>query len=113
MVWPDLELGGEGFSWRLRSGAEGTLHVDAVLEENRDPTFMTDLLLYRLSLEAEEQRSRCGISNRELIRRLGTSASQYYRLLDPANTRKSMADLITLLNVMGCDVDVVVKPRRT
>jgi hypothetical protein len=110
-VWPDMELGCEGFSWRLKDGREGTLHLDAVMEENRDPALMADLLLHKLSVEADRRRKDCGLSNRELIRRMGTSASQYYRLLDPANTGKSMKDLITLLGLLGCDVELVLTPR--
>jgi len=113
-VWPDLELGGEGLSWRLKDGREGTIHLDAVLEENRDPVLMADLLQHKLSVEADKRRKVCGLSNRELIRRLGTSASQYYRLLDPANTSKSMYELVTLLGLLGCDVEVTVtvSPRK-
>ena len=40
-----------------------------------------------------------------------TSVPQLYRLLDPANHRKSMRQLISLLHVLNCDVDLVVKER--
>ncbi len=105
----DPELGNEAFTFTLKDGAEGTVHIDHVLEFNRDPKFMAELLLYKLSLEAKKHLISCGISNREVIRRLGTSASQYYRLLDPTNTKKSVSQMLGLLQILGCEVDIVVK----
>jgi len=46
-----------------------------------------------------------------MIRALGTSASQLYRLLDPTNRSKSVGQMIALLHVLGREVDVVVKPK--
>ena len=54
---------------------------------------------------------RSPLSRRELIRRLGTSATQFYRLLDPTNYKKSVDQLLTLLRVLDCDVDLVIKER--
>ena len=108
-VLVDPELGNEAFTFTLKDGTEGTVHIDHVLEFNRDPQFMAELLLYKLSLEAKKHLISCGISNREVIRRLGTSASQYYRLLDPTNTKKSVSQMLGLLQILGCEVDVIVK----
>ena len=43
---------------------------------------------------------------------IGTSATQLYRLLDPTNYRKSLRQLFELLNLLGCDVDVVLRTAR-
>jgi hypothetical protein len=51
------------------------------------------------------------VSRRELARRLKTSVPQLYRLLDPTNTRKSMNQLVCLLQVLDCSVDLVVTDR--
>jgi hypothetical protein len=48
---------------------------------------------------------------REIARRLGTSRAQLYRLLDPTNTRKSLRQLLALLHVLGCAVEVRIKAR--
>ena len=116
-AFPDEDLGREGFTYRLADGREDTIHVDAVLEYNRDPSYMHGLLVHRLTLEAKNAVAATDISKRELIRGLGTSASQFYRLLDPANRTKSVGQLIALLHMLGRDVDVVVsrsgKPGRT
>ncbi len=42
----DDELGREGFTYTLEFGREGTVHIGQVLEYNRDPRYMRDLLLY-------------------------------------------------------------------
>ena len=110
-LYVDDELGREAFTYVLESGTEGTVHVDHVLEYNRDPDYMKNLLLYKLTLEAQKRAARSPLSKRELIRRLGTSATQFYRLLDQANYRKSMSQLLSLLHILDCDVDFVVKDR--
>ena len=46
---------------------------------------------------------------RELIRRLRTSPAQFYRLLDQTNYAKSMDQLMALLSILECEVDLVVK----
>ena len=110
-VFVDRELANEGFTYRLASGAEGSVHVEQVLEYNEDPSYLGELLVYRLTLEAERRVGASGLSRRELARRLNTSLPQLYRLLSPANTRKSLSQLVALLRVLGCDVDIVVKER--
>ena len=52
-VFVDEEIAGEGFTYVLRSGKEGTVHIEQVLEYNQDPGLLRDLLLYKLTLEAQ------------------------------------------------------------
>lgn len=108
----DPELDREAFTYRLESGAEGSVHIDSVLEFNEDPTYMADLALYRLTQEARTRFERSGLSVREVARSLGTSPTQLYRLLDPTNYTKSLRQLMSLLYLLGCDVDVAITPRR-
>ncbi len=110
-VFVDPELGREGFTYLLVSGREGTIHVEQVLEYNQDPAYLRDAILYRLTLEAQKRVDRTPLSKREIIRRLRTSATQLYRLLDPTNTRKSVDQMLLLLHVLDCHVDLVVKAK--
>jgi Cro/C1-type HTH DNA-binding domain len=105
-VYVDRELGREGFTYELASGLEGSLHVDAVLEEHEDPTFMVDLLVYNLTSEASRRMKTTHLSHREICRRLGTSAAQLYRLLDTGNDSTSLRQLLELLHVLGCRVEL-------
>lgn len=110
-VAADPELGREAFTYVLEDGAEDSVHLDEVLEYNEDPTYLKDLLLYNLTLEAQKRVAGSALSKREIIRRLGTSASQFYRLLDPTNYTKSVGQLVALLHILDFEVDLVVKPR--
>ncbi|MGH7470895.1 MAG: hypothetical protein ACRENP_23350 [Longimicrobiales bacterium] len=110
-VFVDPELGGEGFTYELQGGEEDSLHVDAVLDYNRDPAYLQDLLLYDLTLEAQRAAEASDLSKREIIRRMRTSASQFYRLLDPANQRKSIGQMLALLSVLDCEVQMTVRNR--
>ncbi len=107
----DAEAGREAFSYVLHSGRTGTVHVEQVLEYNQDPTYLRDLLLYRLTLEAQKRVAKSPLSKREIVRRLGTSAAQLYRLLDQTNYRKSVDQVLALLQVLNCEVDLVVRTK--
>src|SRR3989338_1652730 len=110
-LFVDKELGREGFTYILESGKEGTVHVEQVLEYNQDPSYLRDALLYKLTLEAQKRIEASPLSKREIIRRLGTSATQLYRLLDQKNYRKSVDQLLSLLHVLDCDVDLLVRTK--
>ena len=110
-VYVDKELGGEGFVYVLESGKEGTVHSEQVLGYNKDPRYLRDALLYKLTLEAQKRVKASPLSKREIIRRLGTSATQLYRLLDQTNYRKSVDQLLSLLHVLDCDVDLLVRTK--
>jgi hypothetical protein len=110
-VYVDEELGREGFIYELQSGTGGSAHMDAVLEYNEDPGYLADLMIYRLTLEARKRLEQSPLSTREVARRLGTSLSQLYRLLDHTNYRKSVRQMASLLYVLGCDIEVRVTDR--
>ncbi len=112
-LFVDEELANEGFTYFLQSGREGSVLLDEVLYFNRDPGFMTDMLLYNLTLEAQKRVARSPLGTRELIRRLGTSAAQYYRLLDQTNYRKSVRQMLSLLHLLNCEVEFVIRDRKS
>jgi predicted XRE-type DNA-binding protein len=109
-VYSDPELGHEGFTYVLTDGTEESVPVDAVLDYNRDPGYVRDMLAYHLTLEARRRMETTRLSRREIIRRLGTSPSQLYRLLDPAHQGKTIDRLVELLAVLGCGVRLEVRP---
>jgi len=110
-VYVDKELVGEGFTYELQSVKTGTVHAEQVLEYNRDPNYLRDLMLYKLTIEAQRRIADSPLSKREIIRRLGTSATQLYRLLDQTNYKKSLDPLVSLLQLLECDVDLVVRAK--
>jgi hypothetical protein len=110
-AYVDPDLGREAVTYVLESGEEGTIHIDQALELNEDPRLLATLMCHKLTVEARRRVAGSGLSRRELARRLRTSVPQLYRLLDPTNTRKNLGQLVSLLRVLDCEVDVVVKPR--
>lgn len=112
-VCVDKELGSEGVTYTLESGAEGSVHIDHALEYNQDPRYLSELLEHRLTVEAQRRIRVGGLSRREIARRLRTSVPQLYRLLDAGNKKKSINQLVALLYVLGCNVDMIVRGRRT
>ena len=72
---------------------------------------MYELVLYDLTLKVRDRVEQSQLGRRELARRLGTSSSQLSRLLDPANTQKSMRNLISILYILDCEVDILLKDR--
>jgi len=102
----DPELGNEGITYVLESRAEGSVLSDHVLEVNRDPAYMRDLLLYQLTVEAAQRMESSPAGVRQLSRRLKTSPAQVYRLLDTTNYRKTVDSMLDLLHVLDAKVDV-------
>ena len=107
----DEEAGREAFTYVLASGRSGTVHAEQVLEYNLDSRYLRDLLLYRLTIEAQKRVAASPLSKREITRRLGTSAAQLYRLLDQTNYRKSVDQVLALLQVLNCEIDLVVRTK--
>ena len=107
----DKEIGAEGFTFELASNKSGTVHVEQILEYNRDPGYLRDQLVYKLTLEAQRRVAESRLSKREIIRRLGTSATQFYRLLDQTNYSKSVDQLVSLLQVLDYEVDLRVRAK--
>ncbi|HRP07041.1 MAG TPA: hypothetical protein PLL69_01005 [Gemmatimonadales bacterium] len=110
-VFADPDAGREAFTYRLESGTEDTVHIDTVLEYHQDPAYLNELLLHRLTVEARKAIEQSDLAKRELVRRLGTSPSQLYRLLDPGNSTKSVGQLLAILHLLGREVDVIVRPK--
>lgn len=73
--------------------------------------YLRDILWYKLTVEARKRLEKSALSKREIIRRLGTSATQFYRLLDQKNYQTSVDQLLSLLHVLDCDVDLVVRAK--
>ena len=110
-VWIDKEIASEAVSYALGSGREGTVHIEEVLEYNKDSDYLRDRVLYRLTLEAQKRIAASSLPRREVIRRLGTSATQFYRLLDQTNYSKSVDQLVSLLQILDREVDLVVRAK--
>jgi hypothetical protein len=106
---PDPEIGNEAFTYRLQSGEEDTVHLDAVLEVNQDPEYLQGLLLHRLTVEARAALKSRRLGVRAIARRLRTSPSQVYRLLDANQSKKSLGQLLALLSMVDREVELVVR----
>ncbi|HXC49571.1 MAG TPA: hypothetical protein VN634_01685 [Candidatus Limnocylindrales bacterium] len=108
----DSELGNEAVTYTLASGEEGSVHIDHALDYNSDPTYLAELALHRLTCDVASHVKSSGLSIREIARRLRTSVTQVYRLLDTTNYSKSFVQTHALLQIVDCELKVEVKPRR-
>ncbi|MGB4593469.1 MAG: hypothetical protein WBI63_06815 [Coriobacteriia bacterium] len=107
----DEELAGDAVTYVLKSGREGFVHEEMAFDYNREPVYMRDMLLYRLTLDAQHRLETSGLSKRAVARRLKTSPAQLYRLLDQTNYEKSIDGMLELMSVLGCDVEFTVTER--
>lgn len=105
----DPELGHTGFTYLLSSGAEGVVLTDHVLRFNRDPEYLVKEMLYDLSLTAADLLQRNDIGIRALSRRLNTSPTQIYRLVEPTFYGKSIDQMVRLLTSLGAKVRIGVE----
>jgi hypothetical protein len=72
---------------------------------------LTDLLLYRLTVESNERLNGSSMMVRGLARQLRPSPAQIYRRLDTTNYRKSIGQMLDLVYHLDGDVEFVVRPR--
>ena len=108
-VYADPEIGKQGFSYQLKSGAEGTVLLDEILFLNRDPELMRKHLLFQLSCDAQKLLASSGLTKRILARRMGVKPAQLYRLLDQTFYRKTLDQMLRLLSALGHDVELRVR----
>ena len=106
-IFPDQEAGREAVTYRLTSGVEDTVPLDEVLSYNQDPNYLRELLLYKLALKAQKMLENTKASRREIMRRMKTSPTQFYRLIDQTNYHKTIDQMIKLLSALDCSVDLV------
>ena len=93
-----------------RAAPQGTRRAAARIQP-RSQLYLRDLLLYRLTLAAQKRLAEGPLSKRQIERRLGAFAAQLYRLFDQTNYRKSVDQVLALLQVLNCDADVVVRAK--
>src|SRR3989338_4665891 len=100
-IYVDKELDDRAITYILESGKEDSIHLDAFLDYNKDPDFLRDITLHKLTIVAIKCLNTSNLSKHEVIRRLKTSPSQLYRLLDPTNYKKSTDEMLRLLSEIG------------
>lgn len=108
-VYIDKELAYTGFTYELESGDKNSIVAYEVYDYNREPEYMKDRILFNLSVQAQEllQKSKC--PKREIIRRMGTSPTQFYRLLDQTNYKKTIFQMLKLLRALDYTVEFTIK----
>jgi len=100
--------------WALKFPATGDDYhgcVEHVLRFLGDPAYQRKELLYQMTNEALDALAASGRTKRSVARQLGTSLAQLARLLDPANTRKSLDQMVRLLAALGKVVELRVAER--
>lgn len=107
-AYVDPELAMTGFTYALKSGREDTVVLDQVLEYNRDPDYLRKMLLHKMTVYARRLLSESRASRREIIRRMNSSPTQFYRLIDTAFHHKTIDQMIRLLSALDCTIDFVV-----
>lgn len=107
VVFPDAEIGNTGFTYTLTSGQEDTILLDQVLEYSKDPEFLRQAMLFKMTIQAQKRMRELAVSKREVIRRMGATPTQFYRLIDQKNTRKTIDQMVRLLTALDCSVEII------
>jgi hypothetical protein len=107
----DEKLGQQAIWYVLQSGKQGFLSAEQVLTFYREPSDVKALVLWQLTLAAIEHLKQTGLSRRQILRRMRTSAAQLDRILDASNVHKTVDSVLALLEVLGYEVEVTVRPK--
>ena len=105
----DRAIGRHGVVYRLANGREGAVLWDHCLDYNADPAYVEQALLRQLTREARASFRASGLAKRDVARRLATSPTQLYRLLDLGQTKKSVGQMVALLHVLGRRAEIVIR----
>lgn len=108
-VYPDSELGREGFEYVLEKGQTDSVLMDSVLDYNGDPEYVKKARLYKMTCQALEILDRKKTPKNELTRRMGCTKAHLNRLLDAAFYGKSTDEMIRLLNALDYEVEIKLK----
>ena len=107
----DEKLGQQAIWYVLQSGKQGYLSAEQVLTFYREPSDVKATVLWQLTRAAIEHVKQTGLSRRQILRRMRTSSAQLDRILDASNVRKSVDGVLALLEVLGYEVEVTVRPK--
>lgn len=105
-VYVDKELNQEAITYTLSSGEEDSIHLDNILEYNKDSDAMRKIFLYKLTMQSQRLIKQRKISIREISRTLKTSPTQVYRLLDQTFYGKTIDQMLRLLDLFDCSIDI-------
>jgi hypothetical protein len=92
----------------LKDGQEDSVPIEAFWEYNRDPDFMREIELYKLTTKAISLLKASNLSKRFICRKMGTSLSQLSRLLDPKNQKKTIDQMLRLITILGAEFEIKV-----
>jgi len=103
------DLGNEAFFYELKSGKHDVVHIDHVLRYSGNPEFLREELLYTLTVKAQALLKNGDMTKRQLSRRLKTSPTHLYRLLDQTFYNKTIDQMVKLLNALGYSLELTFK----
>jgi len=107
-LYVDKELASTAITYHLKDGSVDSVPLDAFLDFNKDPDYLREAEMHRLTILANKLLKESGISKREICRRMETSMSQLARILDTSNYSKTFDQLIKLFTIMGTEVKIEV-----
>jgi len=107
-IFVDKELARRCVTFKLKDGQEDSVPLEAFLDYNRDPEYLRQAEVHKLTVKAIELVENSGLAKRFICRQMGTSLSQLSRLLDPTNYDKSIDQMIRLLTLLGAKVEIKV-----
>ena len=105
-VYVDNELDKRAITYELEDGHFDSVPLDAFLDFNKDPEYLREIELHRLTVLANKAVKSSGMSKREICRKMNTSLSQLSRILDPTNYSKTFDQLLKLFAVLGIEVKI-------
>ena len=108
-VYVDKELAREGFTFELESGREDSVVMDEVLEYNKDPDYMREMLLYELTVQVRKIIEKKKISHKEIMRRMGIKDTPFYRLIDTTYYGKTIDQMQKLFAALDYKLNISLK----
>lgn len=108
-VWVDKETKGHSLGLRFEDGTEDYMPYDQPLALSKDPEYLLQAHIERLTAVIKATIRERKISKRFLAERLGTSDNQIQRLLNPAILNKNLEQLYKVATIVGLEFEWHIK----
>ena len=104
-VWVDKETRGMSLGIKLENGQEDFMPYDQPLALAKDPEYLLQTQIERLTATIKQTIAEQKISKRYIAEQLKTSDNQVQRLLNPAILNKNLEQLYKIATLLGLELD--------
>lgn len=108
-VWVDRETKGKSVGMEFEDGLVDYLPYDQPLAIVKDPEYILQNHIERITAQIKDEIARQKIPRRFLARQLKTSENQIQKLLNPEILNKNLGQLYKMVSLLGLECEIQIR----